>query len=184
MRTAHVHYPLHLIDAVRLGEGAPVSVRPILQQDAELLEAFVRDLSAEARYNRFLSPIRELPPRLLEKLTQIDHAKHVALVATEFADGREVAIGEARYARDGADDAEFAIAVADAWQGRGLARLLLQKLEAAAADAGVRRLVGDTLRGNDRMLRFVRRAGYAIKPGGTAWQLRLEKTLDRRALAA
>jgi GNAT superfamily N-acetyltransferase len=179
-----VHYPLHLIDVVRLGAGPSVTVRPILQQDAELQEAFVRDLSAEARYHRFLSPIRELPPGLLEKLTQVDHVNHLALIATEFADGREVAIGEARYVREGTDDAEFAIAVADAWQGRGLARLLLHKLEVAAADAGVRRMVGDTLRVNDRMLRFARRAGYAVKPNGPAWLLRLKKPLDRHALAA
>jgi acetyltransferase len=154
MRIPHVPYPLHLIDVVRLGNRPAVTVRPILQQDAELQEAFVRDLSAEARYHRFLSPIRELPPGMLEKLMQVDHVNHLALIATQFADGREVAIGEARYVREGSDDAEFAIAVADAWQGRGLARLLLHKLEGAATDAGVQCMVGDTLRVNDRMLRF------------------------------
>ena len=46
-----------------------------------------------------MSPMRELPPELLQRFTQVDYADHVALVAEVFADGRETVIAEARYVR-------------------------------------------------------------------------------------
>ena len=81
-----------------------------------------------------MSPMRELPPELLQRFTQVDYADHVALVAEVFADGRETVIAEARYVR-GPDPAaaEFAVSVAEPWQGKGLARLMLGKLACRAA---------------------------------------------------
>lgn len=175
-----LHYPTDLNDdVVRFADGRRVTVRPLLPRDAELQQSFVRNLSAQARYHRFMSPIRELTPAMLDRLMQVDHRNHVALVAEVFAEGKATMVAEARYVLDAAGNAEFAIAVADAWQGRGLGRLLLWKLECTAAAAGVRRIVADTLRGNAGMLGLARRAGYAAKasPDG-AWQVRLEKVIE------
>jgi GNAT superfamily N-acetyltransferase len=130
---------------------APITVRPAQPEDAERQGAFFAGLSHDARYHRFMSPLREVPAGLL---------------------------GEARYVRDGDGAAEFAIAVADAWQGRGLGRRLLAELEDRASAAGVRRLVGDTLRGNAGMIGLARKVGYAVLPGaGGLWTLRLAKNL-------
>jgi len=173
------HFPTDLVDVVRFGDGRRVTIRPLLPQDAEPQQAFVRNLSAQARYHRFMSPIRELTPAMLDRLMQVDHRNHVALVAEAFAQGNATMVAEARYVRDANDNAEFAIAVADAWQGQGLGRLLLRKLECIAAAAGVRRIVADTLRVNAAMLGLARRAGYTTKasPDG-GWQVRLEKVIE------
>ncbi len=159
------HYPADLIDVVRLAGGARVVVRPVLPQDEDLTSAFFRNLSGPARYDRFMSPMRDLPPELLRRFTQVDYADHLALVAEVFVDGRETVIAEARYVRrpDPAD-AEFAVSVAEAWQGKGLARLMLTKLACRAAGAGVQRIIGETLAGNARMLSLARKAGFAITP--------------------
>ena len=103
-------------------------IRPLLPQDAELAKAFFGSLSPAARYQRFLSPMRSLPPGLVKRLTEVDDSEHVALLAEVFCGDRETLIAEARYARL-ADrmSAEFAIAVAERWQGLGLASLLLQQ---------------------------------------------------------
>src|SRR5262245_12971681 len=139
-----------LLQAVPPATAMPsgIRVRPLRRDDAERLRAFVRDLSPTSRHQRFLSSFRELPPALLERLMQVDGPEHHALIAVAIEDGREVVIGEARYALEANGAAEFAIAVADAWQGRGLGRRLLWAIEGAARDAGIRRLFGDTLRGN------------------------------------
>jgi acetyltransferase len=75
-------------------------------------------------------------------------------------------IAEARYVRTTQDPAaaEFAVSVAEDWQGRGLARLLLGKLVCRAAAAGIERMVGETLASNWRMLTLARKAGFAIRP--------------------
>src|SRR5262249_32018798 len=111
-------YPADLIDVLHLPGAGRVVVRPVLPQDEALTDAYVRDLRATSRYDRFLGPMRALPPGLVTHLTQIDYCTHLALVAAVVENGRETVVGEARYAR-GADktSAEFAVSVADAWQG-------------------------------------------------------------------
>jgi acetyltransferase len=158
-------YPADLIDVVRLAGGHRVVIRPVLPQDEDLTVAFFRGLSAPARYDRFMSPMRELPPELLERFTHIDYAGTVALVAEVFVDGREIVIAEARYALQAAGtEAEFAVSVAESWQGNGLARLMLAKLACRAAAAGVQRLVGETLATNAKMQHLARTAGFTLRP--------------------
>jgi acetyltransferase len=164
--TYQIHrYPAELIDVVRLAGGKRVVVRPVLPQDEDLTKAFFRNLSAPARYDRFMTSMRELPAELSRRFTQIDYADHLALVAEVFVDGRETVIAEARYVR-GADPttAEFAVSVAEDWQGNKLASLLLGKLACRAAAAGVRRMVGETLATNARMISLARKAGFAVMP--------------------
>jgi acetyltransferase len=175
-------YPAELIDVVHIA-GGRVVIRPVLPQDAELTGAFFRALSAPARYDRFLSPMRELPEGLLRRFSEIDYSDHLALVAEVFIAGRERVIAEARYVRElrSGDAAQFAIAVDEAWQGRGLARLLLAKLACRAAVAGISRLQGETLASNARMLRLARRAGFGIAPSpDTRGLMLLDKTLATR----
>ena len=177
--TYQIHrYPADLIDVVRIA-GERVVIRPVLPQDQELTAAFFGDLSPRSRQQRFLSAMRALPPGLLERLTQVDYTSHLALVAEVFRDGRESVIAEARYAV-GADrsEAEFAIAVAEPWQGRGLARLLLETLARQAAAAGIKRLTGETLASNEGMLTLAQRAGFSIRRSLDGRGLmRLQKTL-------
>ena len=183
--TYQIHrYPAELIDVVALG-GERVVIRPVLPQDADLTAAFFGNLSPRARHQRFLSPMRLLPPGLVERLTDIDYRQHLALVAEVFAGGRETVIAEARYARlpDG-ESAEFAISVAEAWRGQGLARLLLKKLSDRAAAAGIRRLVGETLASNAAMLQLARSAQFSLQRStDVAGLIVMTKTLGQLAQA-
>ncbi|HKX94942.1 MAG TPA: GNAT family N-acetyltransferase [Methylibium sp.] len=155
-------YPTELIDRWTLGDGRRVTVRPVLPQDAELEQRLVRGLSARSRYARFMSPIRELSPQWLERLTRIDYACHVALVAENFDDnGTARAVGEARYVVEaGGTAAEFAVLTADDWRRAGLAAGMLGMLIGHARRAGLQRLYGDVLRDNDAMLALARRLGF------------------------
>ena len=173
-------YPVHLIDVVRVADGSRVTIRPTLPQDAELQREFFRTLSAESRYHRFLTPLNELPEPLARLFADIDHRSHLALLAEVFEDGRETMIGETRYVVDARDRAtcEFAIAVADDWQARGIARILLDRLERQAAASGIRRMIADTLLANRAMITLAARTGYAVTASREDARLaRLEKRL-------
>lgn len=176
-------YPADLIDVVHLAGGQRVVVRPVLPQDADLTGAFFRNLSPPARYDRFLSPMRDLPPSLLRRFTEVDYADHLALVGAVFSEGRETVIAEARYVRaPGAASAEFAVAVAEQWQGLGLASLMLGKLACRAAALGIERITGETLVSNTRMLRLARKAGFTATPSGEVRGLMLlEMVLEQPA---
>ncbi len=173
-------YPAELIDVVRLHGGERIILRPILPQDADIMQAFIRTLSDGSRRNRFFRTLRELPAELLRRFTQVDYHQHLALVAEVFTEEGEVIVGEGRYAADGdGEAAEFAIAVADGWQGKGIGRLLVSRLERHAAAEGIRRLHGETLLDNRAMQRLARNAGFS------AWHdphvpgvLRFEKVVN------
>lgn len=154
-------YPQDLLVTYCLRNGSEIVIRPIRPEDAALEQEFTRSLSDDSRYYRFMGQLRELGPRKLKYFTEIDYHDHMALIATAKVDGRERQIGVARYVvAPGSESCEFAIVVADAWQGSGVAHILMEQLCAAARRRGVKVMVGNVLAGNPRMLKFCRRLGF------------------------
>ena len=153
-------YPADLEGELRLRDGSTLALRPIRPEDAALERRLFDVLSERSRYQRFLNQMAELPPQMLARFTQLDYDRELALVALEPG-GREFA-GEGRYApnADGIT-AEFALIVADAWQGKGVGRALLERLCDAARDAGYEALYGHILNANRDMLDLAARLGFA-----------------------
>jgi GNAT superfamily N-acetyltransferase len=181
MTYAISRYPVHLIDIVRVANGRRVTIRPTLPQDLELQQEFFGLLSAKGRYRRFMSPVNGLPEAVAQRFINVDYRSHLALLAEIFEDGREIMIGETRYVIERGDPAsrEFAIAVADNWQAKGIGRALLARLEREAAVLGIRRMFADTLYDNKAMLGLAARSGYAIRMNpGDARLVMLEKNLS------
>jgi acetyltransferase len=154
-------YPQQLIRHRVLYDGTPVTIRPIRAEDSGMEQEFVRHLSEDSRYYRFMGTLRELPDNKLKTFTEIDYDRHMAFVATVMHEGKEVEIGVARYvASDAPGSCEFAITVDDAWQGKGVAGLLMISLEDAARAHGFRAMEGIVLAGNRKMLKFARQLGF------------------------
>ncbi len=156
-------YPSHLITKWTQPDGTLITIRPIKPEDADLEVEFVRKLSAETKYYRFMNTMRELPPAMVARLTQIDYDREMAFVATIEEDGKEVELGVCRYAvnPDG-ESCEFAIVVADEWQHRGLARKLMGVLIETARNRGIAYMNGVFLANNERMLKFVQGLGFVL----------------------
>ncbi len=158
-------YPTHLVKQWQLADGTNITIRPIRPEDAELVQSFVRNLSEEARYFRFMNSIQELTETMLVRFTQIDYSRELALIAVTEEQGKEIELGVARYAinPDG-DSCEFALVVADTMQGKGLGQKLMSSLMEAARSNGLSRIEGEVLRNNDKMLKLVTRLGFNTKP--------------------
>jgi acetyltransferase len=150
-------YPVELEEDVRLRDGARVSLRPIRPEDAELEKRFFDGLSANSRYQRFMQHMSTLPRELLARFTQLDYDRELALVAVH--EGQFIGVGRYAPNPDG-ETAEFALVVADAWQGKGLGRILLERLSKAARAAGYRELYGCILPANHDMLDLAKRLGF------------------------
>jgi acetyltransferase len=172
-------YPAHLVERVTLADGTAITIRPIRPEDEAIEQEFVRNLSHESRYFRFLDAVRELTPRMLAHFTRVDYDRHLALIAVTEQGGRETQIGVARYVA-GADPGrcEFAVVIADEWQGKGLGRRLMEALVAAARAAGMREMYGEVLAGNRKMLELAARLGFHARADeGDPRVLRVERTL-------
>lgn len=157
-------YPVELVRQRYLFDGTPVTIRPIRAEDAAMEQDFVQHLSADSRYKRFMSTLKELPPGKLKYLTEIDYVRHLALVAIIEQEGRQVEIGVARYvAGPSGDDCEFAIAIDDTWQGSGVAGILMLSLIDAARARGMRKMEAFILASNDKMIKFARQLGFEVR---------------------
>jgi acetyltransferase len=153
-------------------------LRPVRPEDRAAMRRFVQALGPESRGLRFHGGVKPDSDRLLSHLTQADGGRHIAFVAVLACDDGELIVGEARAVRGSADEpAEFAIAVADAWQGRGLARQLLRTLLAAAAEAGFTAVAGEVLMHNARMGGFMQREGFVVAGASEAGVQRWQRTL-------
>jgi acetyltransferase len=150
---------------LQLDDGTDVTIRPITPDDAGIEQEFVRSLSTQSKYYRFFTPLRQLSPYALRKFTQNHFPTDMALIATTAVGDRDIEIGVARFAPGNKEGwAEFAIVVADEWQGRGIATHLLQHLFDVAVHAGLIGIEGTVLSENSRMLRLASQLGFSARP--------------------
>jgi acetyltransferase len=143
--------------------GQAVTLRPLRPDDIDIESTFLNALSPETRHNRLLGGMIRITREYLEKLTTVDFSKDVALAATLMLSDRESLIGVGRYVRTPDGNAcEFAIVIADEWQGKGIGKRLLQKLVDIARSRGLREIYGEILSSNRRMLELCRKLGFTM----------------------
>jgi acetyltransferase len=166
--------------------GVTISMRPLRADDFEIAMAFIRGLSAETRYKRLLGGARAITPDYVTRLTRVDYPREFALAAVVMLNGHETLLGVARYATDhSANDYEFAIVIADEWQGRGLGKLLLEHLIEVACAHRILCLTGLVLSTNSAMLHLARKLGFELRFEPDDPRLtRIELRLDACAVAA
>ena len=150
---------------VRLRDGTPVLLRRQRRGDRALLERLFAGLSGRSRYLRFMAGMPPaLPPRILEALSAVDDHAHVGVLALRA----DHIVGAARYVRSKARpyEADVAFTVSDAFQRRGLGRLMMDELLDQAASAGIERLTFDILADNHGAAALVRSLGATIRYSG------------------
>lgn len=149
-----------------LRDGTRVELRLIRPEDKRLLIDGMARMSPESRFFRFFAHRDRLNARELAYLTELDHDRHLAIGAVSRGpDGHRIGLGVARFIRlEPPEVAEAAVTVVDDVQGKGLGRLLFERLVAAAHERGVREFRFDVLAENESMLKLVEH----LFPGSTS----------------
>ncbi len=156
-------YPAHLVKRMQLNDGTDIVIRPIRPEDAEIEDRFIRELSPEARYFRFMNSIQELSQEMLVRFTQIDYHDEMALIAVTQTKDEEEQIGVARYTTNvDKTSCEFALVVSDKWQGRGIGHHLMRNLMDVARDRDLEVIEGQVLSKNNRMLNLMKSLNFSI----------------------
>ena len=169
----HRVYAPRAISSWQSPDGAVVTIRSTRPDDASIAQDFVRGLSPEARYFRFMGAVRELTPQMLSRFVRIDPASEVALVAVTSQGRAPRQLGECRYAVcPGSADCEFAVAVLDAWQRRGLGQRLLSELIGIARSRGLRAMIGEVFATNAAMLALALKLGFKISASSEGYSVR------------
>jgi GNAT superfamily N-acetyltransferase len=140
-----------------------VTLRPVGPRDAGVLQAYVRGLPPDSRYQRFFAALHELPPLELDHVIHLDRKNELALLAETRVNGVPIVIGEARYAFvPDRLEGEFALSVAEDWRGKGLGTGLMADVERRARSQGAAYLSGDILRSNEPMKVLARKSGFLM----------------------
>ena len=167
-------YPSHCEQLWPLRGGGEYTVRPVHPDDATMLQEFVRKLSPESRYFRFVSSMQELPTTMLSRFTLIDYDREMALMAVHRerqqdanGDTTETAriVGVSRYVTNpDRTTCEFSLVVADDFKGLGLGSRLMLSIMDFAREKGLTQIEGLVLTHNPTMLKLMRALGFQVKP--------------------
>ena len=147
-----------------LEDGSPVLLRPMKPEDESLVSEFFSNCSEDTVYFRYFKHIKKWTHEMLIRFTQNDYDRELGLMAIGQPPGPEVMLGVSRLVM-AADrsTAEFAVIVADPWQGKGLGEKLIEGVIEIARDNKVKMLWGEVLAANLPMLGLVKKLGFTIK---------------------
>jgi RimJ/RimL family protein N-acetyltransferase len=162
-------------DLLVLADGTRFRLRRIGSEDRDGVAALFARLSLESRYRRFLAPKRELTPRELTFLTEIDHIQHEAFAAVDQRDGSIVGIGRYVHIADRPKVAELGVEVSDELQRMGIGTALARLTAQSARANGVALLTATTLWENRPARALLRRLEFRARASqGNEIELELE----------
>ncbi|GBC70969.1 Acetyltransferase Pat [Candidatus Calditenuaceae archaeon HR02] len=159
-------YPTKYVRPWRLRDGREVLLRPIRPEDEPLEYELIKGLSEESSRFRFFQVIREITHEMLVRFCNIDYDREIAIIA-EYNEGgkkRNVGVGRLIIDRD-AKRGEFAVLVADDFQGKGLGTKLTDMVIEIAREKGLDSIYGIVLPENIKMIRLCKKMGFEIKYG-------------------
>jgi GNAT superfamily N-acetyltransferase len=162
-----------------LDDGAPIRLRAIAREDGAMMREGIAQMSPRSRYLRFFSGAAEPPPAVIASLLDVDGITHLGWGAIDCAGEGQPAIGAVHAVAPGEREPdgamEFSVAVVDAWQGRGVARLLTAALLVQLMVQQTRWLEAHVLAENPASLEFMRMLGGVVEASdGNVLCVRLE----------
>jgi acetyltransferase len=156
-------YPEEWVKEVRLADGSELLMRPIRPEDEPLWHELVASCSPETLRQRFRYLFKLPSHTTAARFCFLDYDREIAIVAETLAGGQRRLVGVGRLIADADHQtAEFAVLVADPWQGRGLGSLLMDYCLTICQRWGVREVTAETAPDNVRMLAMFQRRGFAL----------------------
>jgi GNAT superfamily N-acetyltransferase len=161
MKLSKVFSLLHALD-----DSPPERVtRTLSMADITAYKAFVSALSAQTKYQRTLGGA--VTPSEAQFIQLLSPKPPFEIVLGTFIGDELLAVG--RFApmlevkkKNRVQVSEFAITVADAWQGMGLGTSLLKQLKVEAAKVGYKQMMAWVFADNVGMISLAQSQGFAI----------------------
>ncbi|SEM46691.1 acetyltransferase [Pseudoxanthomonas sp. GM95] len=156
-------YPKEWERRIALGDGSSAFVRPVRPEDDALFRAFFARVTDEDLRLRFFQSVKHFSHEFIARLTQLDYARSIALVAIEPNSGEM--LGAVRLLADADyDRGEYGILIRSDLKGAGLGWQLMRIMIEYAHWQGLRMVEGQVLRENRTMLAMCQQLGFTLKP--------------------
>ena len=173
-------YPDEYARRCRLKNGAAVTLRAVRPEDEAAWHDLVDSSSPEAIRFRFRSLFKKSTHQMAVQHCFIDYEREIGIVAEAGTDGAAALVGAAQLVADtDHHTAEFAVMVADPWQGKGLGGLLLDYCLELAHRWGLKRVVAESHPQNRPMLATFQSRGFTTRISLKDDTAYVEKSLDR-----
>jgi acyl-CoA synthetase (NDP forming)/GNAT superfamily N-acetyltransferase len=144
---------------IALRDGSTVTVRRVTAADRAGLAVFLAELGVDARYLRFFSCAVDVEREAAAAAGLGENGQGLIALTGDL----EQIVGHAEYIRERPGRAEVAFEVAGAWQGHGIATVLLVRLAELASEAGIDTFTATVLPANHRMIGVFRDSGFDTK---------------------
>ncbi len=164
-------------ELVTLKDGVEVVIRPIHLRDAAELNDLYEALSYRSKYMRFHSGNNPFTIHKIRRFTLADYQDHMAYVVVDPNSDKLAGVVEYVPLTPPVDgSAEFSIAIADAWQGKGLGRILMTMLIEYARTQKICRILGIIHAENAAMRYLTKHLGVPTTQSfnGSAYEVWLE----------
>ncbi len=155
-------YPARM-EETRMYDGQRVTFRPAKPVDGRLIQEHFYDMDEKDVQTRFFSLRRSFYREDMENMIQVDYIKNMTIVAVTGEVGFEKIVGMGMYALEHGAVAEVAFSTSKEWQGKGIGRIILEKLTEAARENGFTTLVAYTMTTNTGMIKLFKKLPYSIK---------------------
>lgn len=175
-------YPEELVREARLPDGTGLVLRPIKAEDEPMWQELMENCSAQSIWSRFGHVLKNVPHASATRFCSIDYDREMAIVAEAEIDGRRRLLGVGRLVADaGRESAEYAALVSDAWQGRGLGKLITSCCLDVAQTWKLRRIFAETTGDNHRMVAIFRALGFHFSNDREPGYVLVSKDLTAKA---
>lgn len=156
-------YPGKYTKRIILKNGVEAVLRPIRPEDEPMETQMIENLSTETLYFRFFGYVPRVNHDFLTRFTHIDYDREMAIVAEIEDKGQKKMIGVVRIIADAwGESAEYAIVVADEWQGLELGSNMTDYILEVARDKGIQKVYASMLATNKRMIHMFEKRGFKI----------------------
>jgi len=145
-----------------LTDNRKITIRPVRESDGDHPEEIKSQFSDTSIQQRFLGYIPKISKKLIKSLTTIDYKCKMAVVAVSGTQAEEEIIGIARIACENEESVEFAIIIADEWQGKGLASILMDKMIQISRDLDYKTIHAYTFLNNSIMVNMLKKRNFSI----------------------
>jgi RimJ/RimL family protein N-acetyltransferase/acyl CoA:acetate/3-ketoacid CoA transferase beta subunit len=156
-------YPEDLEKTDTLRDGTEIFFRPVKPTDEASLSEMLYSLSPTSVRTRYMSQTMRFPHKDLQKQTNIDYERNLAIVGTVPGVSEEQVVAIAQYFLDPKTQfAEVAFVVQDEWQQKGMGTLLLQYITQIARQRGIKQFYAKVLPINKAMLSVFYNSGFQV----------------------
>jgi acetyltransferase len=157
-------YPTKYVRPWKLKDGTELILRPIRPEDEPLEHELIRGLSPETSQFRFFHVIKDLSHEDLVRFCNIDYDSEMAFIGETREGNKRIEIAVARLVLEpNKKQGEFAIVIADKYQGRGLGTKLTTMLIEWAKEKGVEKIYAQVMAENTKMVRLAEKLGFTTK---------------------